>query len=396
MPLAPAALEPLLRLAVVPGVGPARLATLIAHFGSAERVLRATPREIAALPSFGAELARRVHAAGEPAGLRRAQAALALLERHGAVALTPDDLEYPAGFRLLPDPPYLVYAAGDLALLRAPAVALVGTRAPSEYGRSTAATLADGLATAGYTVVSGMARGIDAAAHDAALAAGGGTIGVVGHGIERIYPAENRALFRAVREQGLLLSEFPPGEEPKAGNFPRRNRLIAALSAAVVVVEMALRSGAQHTVNAALDLGRDVFAVPGPIGSSVSEGTNQLIKEGARVITSLGDLLDALREAAPTAGALSDGPRPAALAGAGGNARHAMPRPEPSAAHKAAPADLPPEEAAVFALLGDDERHVDDLATAAGLPASTTLGALLGLELRGLVASLPGKRFRRA
>jgi DNA processing protein len=225
--------------------------------------------------------------------------------------------------------------------------------------------------------VSGMARGIDAAAHAGALDAGGTTIGVLGHGIDRAYPAENRALFRRLRERGLLLSELPPGEEPLAGNFPRRNRLIAALSEGVLVVEMGERSGARHTVDAALELGREVFAVPGAIGSPVSAGTNQLLKEGARLVTSALDVVEELR------GVGAGPPRGAAAASP---ARATAPRP--------ALPELPPAEASVLAALGSEPRHVDEVAAASGLPAARILPLLLALELGERIEALPGMRFR--
>jgi DNA processing protein len=212
-----------------------------------------------------------------------------------------------------------------------------------------------------------MAKGIDAAAHAAALDVGGGTVGVLGQGIDRVYPPENSRLFGRMREGGLLLTELAPGEDPNAGNFPRRNRLIAALSEGVLVVEMGERSGARHTVEYALELGREVFAVPGPIGSAASAGTNQLLKDGARLVTSARDILEELRGVGQV--------------------------PPPPAAPP--PPDLPPAEAAVFALLGGEPRHVDELATAAALPSGTLLTALLSLELRDLAEALPGKQFRR-
>ncbi|HET8654971.1 MAG TPA: DNA-processing protein DprA [Longimicrobiaceae bacterium] len=378
MPLSPTALRPLLRLGLAPGVGPARLALLLRQFGSAERVLAAPERDVAALPRIGPAVARAIArhagAVGEPAADR----ALAALDRVGAVALTPDDLAYPDAFRVLADPPYLLFAAGSLDLLAAPAVALVGTRSPTPYGAGTAAALAAGLAGAGYAVVSGMARGIDTAAHAAALDAGGGTIGVLGHGIDQVYPPENRALFGRVASDGLLLTEYVPGEGPRAGNFPRRNRLIAALSRAVVVVEMGLKSGAQHTVTYALEQGREVMAVPGPIGSPVSEGTNQLIKDGARVVTSLGDILEELQGV----GSAERPPRPARPAS----------RPEPQP-------DLPlltPGQDRVLRALADEPLHVDDLCARVSLDAPAALAVLLELELMGAVESLPGKRYRKS
>jgi DNA processing protein len=378
MPLAPGALEPVLRLAIVEGIGPARLSALMARFGSAERVLAAGAAELAALPGFGPELVRRLRAAATDDGLQRARAALATLRRAGAVSLTPADAAYPDAFRTLPDPPYLLFAAGNLALLGTPGVGVVGTRSPTDYGLRAAASLSGGVARAGLTIVSGMAKGIDAAAHAAALDAGGTTIGVLGHGIDRVYPPGNAKLFARVREAGLLITELAPGEEPNAGNFPRRNRLIAALSLGVLVVEMGEKSGAQHTVTYALEQGKEVFAVPGPISSERSAGTNQLLKDGARLVTSAADILEELR-------GVGRGIAPAPAAAAPAGSPDVPPPPPP---------DLAPDEAKVFAALTAEPRHVDDLSAASGLAPSNVLAALLGLELRDLAESLPGKQYR--
>jgi len=384
MPLSSAALEPLLRLSTVPGIGPGRLAQLLRRFGSAERVMAASEAEVGELPGFGAELVRRVSEASGTRARERTAQAMERLEKVGAVALTPDDRAYPDAFRTLADAPFLLFASGDLALLGRPAVGIVGTREPTPYGRETAGRLAGDLARAGYAVVSGMAKGIDASAHAGALAAGGDTVGVLGHGIDRVYPRENARLFEAMRERGLLLTELPPGEEPRAGNFPRRNRLISALSEGVLVVEMAAKSGAQHTVTYALEQGKEVFAVPGPIGSAVSAGTNQLLKEGARLVTSAADVLEELRgvgRAAPVGSRPAPQLPPDLEADLG---------PEP-----VEPDGLSAEEAKTWAVLGREPLHVDEVAAAAGLAPSGVLAALLGLELRDVVESLPGKRFRR-
>ncbi len=374
----PSTIETLLRLAIVPGMGPARTTALLARFGSVERVLGAPAAQIAEVPGFGPEFARRVAAAGTAQGRDRARAALDVLARVGARVVTQVDAEYPQLFRTLADPPFVLYAMGDVHLMSEPAIGIVGTRAPTDYGRRVASRLSYELARAGYGIASGMAKGIDAVAQAAALDAGGATVGVLGHGIDKIYPPENQRLFHRVRERGLLISELAPGEEPLAGNFPRRNRLIAALSAGVLVVEMGEKSGARHTVEFALELGKEVFAVPGPIGSAVSVGTNQLLKEGARLVTSAQDILEELHGV---------GLVPSGL-GASAPAVSAAPAP------RQAPVDLAPDEARVFGLLADDPRHVDDLATAAGMTTSVALGALLGLELRELAESLPGKQFR--
>lgn len=387
MPLSPSALEPLLRIAMVPGIGPGRLSVLLRRFGSAERILAAPADEVASLPGFGPKLVAQVASAASAESEKRTKAAMEALSRTEAVAITPDDLAYPDAFRALADAPFLLFASGDLSLLGRPGVGVVGTREPTPYGRDTTRTLATELVNAGLQIVSGMAKGIDAAAHLAALDAGGSTVGVLGSGIDVVYPPQNRELFRRVRRDGLLLTELAPGEEPAAGNFPRRNRLIAALSEGVLVVEMAAKSGAQHTVTYALELGREVFAVPGPIGSPTSEGTNQLLKEGARLVTSAADILEELRGVG-----LPAKPRGAP---AGRSGVSAADHKTPGGTPPAAPADLAPDEARVFAVLAPEARHVDDLAAAASLAPSNVLAALLGLELRGLVESLPGKHYRR-
>ncbi|HET7461521.1 MAG TPA: DNA-processing protein DprA [Longimicrobium sp.] len=378
MPLTGDALEPVLRLAIVDGIGPARLSSLLARFGAPERVLGASAEELAAVPGFGRELVKRLRAAATEEGRQRARESMRTLQRAGAVAITPGDAAYPEAFRTLPDPPFLLFAIGNLDLLRAPGLGVVGTRLPTDYGRRITVKLTGELARAGLSIVSGMAKGIDAAAHAAALDAGGATVGVLGHGIDRVYPPENAGLFARVGERGLLLTELAPGEKPNAGNFPRRNRLIAALSLGVLVVEMGEKSGAQHTVTYALEQGKDVFAIPGPIGSPQSAGTNQLLKDGARLVTSSADILEELRGVGH------------AFQPAGGPASSAnidvAPPPPP---------DLVPDEAKVYAALAADPRHVDDLAQATGMAPSKVLAALLGLELRELVESLPGKQYRR-
>lgn len=382
MPDAAPELEPLLRLSLVRGVGPQRFATLVDRFGSAAAALGASARELQQLPGFGAGLAREISEIAGPAGSARLQSALRALDRTGAVAVPASDPFYPDCFEHLADPPFLIFMAGDLTLPGRPGVAMVGTRAPTPYGRDVVADLGNGVAFAGYTVVSGMARGVDTLAHRAALRAGGRALGVLGHGIDLVYPPENRDLFAAVRERGLLISEMPPGERPLAGNFPRRNRLIAALSRAVLVVEMGLKSGAQHTVTYALELGREVLAVPGPITSDASAGTNQLIKDGARPVTCIDDVLEAL------GGVGSARPRRRVADGGveASPARGAQPQ-------TALPL-LSDPEARVLAKLDSMPRHVDQVG-GPGLEPGSLLGILLELELKGVVEALPGKMYRR-
>jgi len=380
VPLSRRALLPLLRVATVPGIGPTRLRRILDHFGSADRAL-AAPDAAGDLPGMGPGIVRGLREGAGPKGAERAETLLSRLDRIEAVVVTPDDEAYPARFDDLPDAPFVLYAAGRLDLLtERRCFGVVGTRRPTPYGRDAARALCGEMAHRGFTVVSGMARGIDTASHRASLEAGAGTVGVLGTGIDRIYPPENRELFERTRREGLLLTEFPPGEDPRAGNFPRRNRLIAALSEGVLVVEMSLKSGAQHTVNYALELGREVFAVPGPIGSEVSQGTNQLIRDGARLVTGVEDILEELRPGVFVPAAASNGQSLAA-----------------DETHAPAPVsdELPAEERALLLAMGPTPRHVDHLTEEAGLGPSRTLAALLGLELAGLVESLPGKHFRR-
>lgn len=375
MSLTRAELEPLLRLTLVEGVGPHRLNLLLARFGSPERVLDASVTELRGVGRIGEEIARRVRSASTSEAMQATQRALRRLESLGATAIDAHHPAYPSQFERLPDPPPLLFALGETGRLGEPAIAVVGTRTPTAYGRRTAEQLCRGLALAGYAVVSGMARGIDTAAHLGVLEAGGTPIGILGHGIDSVYPPENRRLFERAREHGVLLTEYPPGETPKAGNFPRRNRLITALSRGVVVVEMGLKSGAQHTVGFALEQGRDVMAVPGPIGSPASAGTNQLIKEGARVVTCVEDIIEEIE------GVGSTGERESAELHAG-RATPTLPL-------------LSPAESRMLEALSATPLHVDELASGAELSAPAVLAALLDLELRGLVQALPGMRYAR-
>lgn len=382
MPLDPEDLEPLLRLALVEGIGPHRLGLLIGRFGSAPGVLGAPSSSLRQLPGVGPELAARIRGADSDRSRAETARAIKVLDRLGAVALTVEDPAYPTAFLDIPDRPYILYAVGDLRLLRAPAVAIVGTRSPTPYGRGAATRLSHDLALNGFAIVSGLARGIDSAAHEGALAAGGYTVGVLGHGIEQVYPPESRGLYQRIRRSGLILTEYPPGETPRPGNFPRRNRLITALSRAILVVEMGLKSGAQHTVAYALAQGKEVMAVPGPIGSASSEGTNQLIKDGARVVTSAADVTEELygvgQEHAP-----------------GGLAVTSPAPPGRGAEEPLALALVTAAEERVLGKLGVTPMAVDEVAAASRIDSGEVLVVLLDLELRGLVQSHPGLRYAR-
>lgn len=355
-----------LALALLEQLGPHRLAALLSHFGSAQAVLAASAarlRAIAGLPS--AVVANILEARAE-----RIPSLLADAARAGQSLLVPPDDAFPSALRSIPGPPVLLWARGDLRLLPAPAVAIVGSRDHSRYGEEIARDLAIAAARAGVTVVSGMARGLDAVAHHGALDVGGATIGVLGCGVDVIYPRQNADLFARMYAHGLLVSEHPPGERPDSpGAFPRRNRLISGLASVVVVVEAAEGSGTMLTVTSALEQGREVLVVPGPVNSPTSRGTNRLLREGATPLTEPRDLLSLFGAAVPTAATRAPGPPPCTLS---------------------------PTEARVFEALTGAGRHVDELALAVGIPVGELLATLLGLEIGGLAQSLPGGQYRRA
>jgi DNA processing protein len=300
----------------------------------------------------------------------------------GAIALLPDDSLFPQSLREIEDAPTVLFAQGRLELLAPPAVAVVGSRDHSAYGADVCRLVAGAAGGAGITVVSGMARGLDAVAHQAALDAGGSTIGILGNGLGVIYPSANRALYERVGTEGLLLSEFPPGERPHAGSFPRRNRLISGLSRVTVVIEAAHGSGALITAGTALEQGRDVMAVPGPITSVTSAGTNALIRDGAEPLIELGNLLAHYPDC--EVAATTERPRPG---------REVV-------AQRAVPATprvpIPPKLAPVAACLGAELVHIDAIVLVSGVPPGDCLAALAELELLGAVEQRPGGLFRLA
>jgi DNA processing protein len=285
-----AALRDLLALLALPGVG---------EVGVAERLgLHRSAREALAAES----------AAEADAAYQRADRQLGLADAIGAVALRPDDDAYPAALRELPDPPRVLWGRGRLATMAAPAVAIVGTREATPYGLRIATAIAARCARAGIAVISGLARGIDGAAHQAALDAGGRTVGVLGTGVDVVFPRTHRALQERVATEGLLLTELPPGAPGHGGTFPRRNRIIAALASLTVVVEAGERSGALITAGHAADLGRQVAVVPGPIDQPSARGSNALMRSGAHVLADVDDVLALLSiDASPVASPLLDG-----------------------------------------------------------------------------------------
>ena len=275
------------------------------------------------------------------------------------------DAEYPRTLLQTPDPPPLIYAKGRLDLLNRPCIAIVGSRNATAQGNTTAESFATALANAGLAIVSGMALGIDAAAHRGGLLGTASTIAVVGTGLDKVYPARNRDLAHAIAQKGLIISEFALGTPPLAANFPRRNRIIAGMSRGTLVVEAALSSGSLITARLANEMGKDVFAIPGSIHSTLSKGCHGLIKQGAKLVDDAADILDELRMA-----------------------HHA------GSSHKSPVAGAEPDHP-LLAHLGFDPCDADTLAGRAGLPVHEISAALTELELAGAVAPLPGGLWQR-
>jgi DNA processing protein len=354
------------RLLSTPGVGRDTARRLLAACGSPGAVLSVEPSTLKALAGSAVAQALREEAAVLTA---RLQAALAWW--HGSAnhhVLTLDHPAWPSLLLHTADPPLMLYAQGDLQRLAAPAVAVVGSRHPSAQGADNARAFAQALGEAGYTVVSGLALGIDAAAHEAALGTAAGTIAVVGTGLDRVYPTRHADLAqRIIAHQGLLLSEFAPGTPPLPEHFPLRNRIIAALTEGTLVVEAALRSGSLITARLASEAGRDVFAIPGSIHALQSQGCHQLIRQGALLVTSPQDILDELRTAKSSAA-----PRQAELA---------------------LTVDEPADP--LIDALGHDPVTLDALQARTGWPTAALMARLMELELQDRVARLPGGLYQR-
>jgi DNA processing protein len=347
----------------VRGIGPVRLRALLDAFGTIEAAWFAPEhalRELGLDRRSIAGLLEARHGLDLPAELARVQ-------RAGVRALTWEDPAYPQPLLTISDPPPVLYVRGDLRFEDAWAVAMVGTRTASVYGREAARVLATDLARAGVTIVSGLARGIDAQAHRSALDAGGRTIAVLGSGVDIIYPWEHRKLAEEIVDRGALVAEYALGTKPEASNFPPRNRIISGLSRGVIVVEAGEQSGALITADFAAEQGRDVFAVPGGIFQRGSRGTNRLIRDGAQPVLSANDVLEVLNMTSV--------------------AEHVE-------AQMLLPADA--TEAVVFEQLSDDPAHVDEVGRASGLPIATVSSTLALMELKGLVRQVGGMKYIRA
>lgn len=347
-------LEGWLRLTLAPGLGPAAVRSLLSRFGLPQQVLanrHALPPEVArALDS-------------EPI-LNAVASALDWLSQPGRALVTLADAEYPALLLEIPDPPPVLYCRGRVDLLARPALAVVGSRNATPQGMRDAERFSRSFSAAGITIISGLAQGVDAAAHRGGLAAGGSTIAVLGTGVDRVYPQSNAALAADIERDGLLLSEFPLGTRALPHHFPRRNRLISGLAQGCLVIEAALASGSLITARSAAEQGREVFALPGSIHSPLSKGCHALIKSGAKLVESADDVLAEL---------------PGFRTGAVGASA-------PERADSAHP---------LLAHMGTDPVDVDSLCARSGLASADVAAQLLTLELAGRVAALPGGLYQK-
>ena len=356
-------LSALLQLLSVSGIGPARVRALVGHFRSAAAARAASVPALCQVEGIEKTLAENIRHADNVAW---AQQQIELSERHQCHLVTFWDSEFPTLLKKIYDPPVLLFVKGDLRAADESAMAVVGTRAPTEYGKLVAEKLTAALCGRRLTIVSGLARGIDTVAHQTALKSGGRTLAVLGAGLDNIYPPENRRLAQEIASHGVLISEYFFGTKPDAVNFPRRNRLISGLSYGTLVIEAGETSGALITAQAALEQGREVFAVPGSVFSPKSLGPHRLIQDGAKLVLGIDDIMAEL----PQQLDIFDHAPPAAPAVA-----------------------LTEAEQKVLAQLSHEPRHIDWLARQTNFPTSRLLALLLDLEFKNLVKQLPGMQF---
>jgi len=355
-----------LALLATPALGPVTLRRLIRRAGSPARLLSSPPNLLASwgLPPAARSWLRRPD-------VNRIAAQRAQLNKIGARLVAFSDSAYPPLLKQIPDAPLVLFARGDVSCLARPQLAIVGSRNPSPGGRQTATELAYSASNAGFVITSGLATGIDAAAHRGALEAGGPTVAVMGTGPERIYPAKHRELAEHILASGVLLTEFLPGVGPQRQNFPRRNRIISGMSRGTLVVEAALASGSLITARLAGEQGREVLAVPGSIHNPVARGCHRLIRDGARLVESIEDVLEEL-------GFLALGQPPS-----------------PSAVVTGSPESNDPESLQLLKFIGFDPVFPDQLVDSSGLTADAVCSILFSLELKGTIESTPGGAFVR-
>ena len=356
--------EAYIALNMVPKIGPIRVRRLLEAFGSPVAVLTAPRERLLTVQGIGPDAAESIRDWESKVDLAEE---LRLVREHGAKVLTLASPDYPALLREIHDPPTVLYILGDIQERDRHAIGVIGTRKPSHYATDCAKKLSYQLAYAGVTVVSGLARGVDTAAHQAALAAKGRTIAVLGSGLLELYPPENKALAEKISTSGAVVTEFSMRVKADRQTFPMRNRIISGCSFGVLVVEAGANSGALISANQAGEQGRSIYAVPGRIDNPNAIGSNRLIQQGAKLVTSAADILDDI-----------------------GILFAEKPQLTPARAP-----ELSGHEQAIHAALGDEEIHIDALIERSGLPSHTVSSTLFSLELKKLVRQLPGSRFVR-
>ncbi|MDR2849360.1 MAG: DNA-processing protein DprA [Verrucomicrobiota bacterium] len=359
----------------VPGLGAVTVKRMAERFGSLGGIPEASEGDLAGVPGLGPERAQRFCAEFRRL---RADDELARAEKKGVKLVTWVDEGYPALLRQIADPPLVLYVAGAVEALDRPAVAVIGTRRATVYGRECARRFGYQLASAGYTVVSGLALGIDTEAHTGAVQAKGRTVAVLGGALDCLFPKENAGLARSIIDAGgAVVCDYPFGRQPDAQTFPMRNRIVSGLSKGVLVVESPLKSGTLITVGQALDQGRSVMAVPGRIDSPASQGSHKLIREGARLVTTVDDVIEEVQD-------LMAGMR--RTPGCADGAPAETERPETV---------LTPDERAVMACVGNEAVPVDEVVRGSGLAAGQVSALLVGLQIKRLVRLLPGGQISR-
>lgn len=359
-----------LALKSVPGVGNRTFKRLLTSFGTPENVFNASPEELLATKAAGPHAISGIRNFKRGDEIRKE---IAEIKRRGFQMISFADAEYPQYLRHIPDPPPILYINGECMPEIEPAIGIVGSRNPTQYGTTMTKELSIGLVERGFTIVSGMARGIDTAAHKGALSAQGKTVAVLGSGLGRIYPAENEKLYYKIAERGAVISEFPLHAEPEPHHFPVRNRIISGMTRGTVIVEATTRSGSLITARCAMEQGREVFAVPGSVRSFKSTGTHRLIKEGAKLVENVTDIIEELGPTDSQQGICTEA--------------------------KVLSADafeaLSAKERKVLRVLNPYPVHIDTIIRHASLSAGEVSGILLQLEIKGIVEQMPGKLFTR-
>jgi DNA processing protein len=372
----------LFKLKLIPGLGNRSILRLLEAFGSAEKVLAAGLKELC---EIGLPLSKPLQALAAKQFSKDPESEWKKFRSNNFRLICIGDDDYPANLAKIPDPPAVLFSSGALMPRDLVSIAVVGSRLASPAGIIFTQTLASDLALSGVTVVSGLAVGIDSAAHRGALKAGGRTLAVLGCGLDVNYPAVNADLRRTIALEGTVLTEFPPGTPPSSGNFPSRNRIISGLALGVVVVEATERSGSLITARFALEQGREVFAVPGIAQSTRSKGAHKLIKQGAKLVEGVEDVLEEIRplirptQSLPSSSASSPGEK--GESGSSGPFQRGMQK------------SADPEETILLRIVDKVAKHIDEITQEARMPIQRVAAVLLELELRGLVSQLPGKYF---